>query len=205
MAEDAIYSADGKEFEELIADGGQHAVQINASGTTQPWQMARCPMRRAPRLLSTLPRRSAILRRSSLLMKPMSPSPAGKTDQGGRLRTLIDVEVACAANPSGWPDGHFDLIVLSEIGYYLERDAFLETIDRAAKGLSVGGTLLASHWRHPEDDYLRGGDEVHRLMAATLQERLGWSRLIRHEEEDFLVEVWSADARSISRREGLRP
>lgn len=122
-----------------------------------------------------------------------------------RLRGLSHVEVSHARIPSQWPDGRFDLIVLSEIGYYLDDDAFHQTIDRAMQSLEAGGTLIASHWRHPEGDYVRGGDDVHRLMGEVFQQRCGWTRLLRHEEEDFLVEAWSPDGRSVARREGLRP
>jgi hypothetical protein len=122
-----------------------------------------------------------------------------------RLAALANVEVECAAIPAGWPAGRFDLIVLSEIGYYLDDDAFHETMRLAAESLAAGGALLASHWRHPESDYRRSGDDVHRLMATAFQQRSGWSRLLRHEEEDFLLDVWSPDGRSVARREGLRP
>lgn len=122
-----------------------------------------------------------------------------------RLAHLPHVEVACAQIPAGWPEGRFDLVVLSEIGYYLDDHALRQTIDRAVASLAAGGTLLASHWRHPEGDYFRSGDDVHWLMGAVVQEYHGWTRLLRHEEEDFLVEVWSLDGRSVARREGLRP
>ncbi|WP_431262367.1 class I SAM-dependent DNA methyltransferase [Roseateles chitinivorans] len=122
-----------------------------------------------------------------------------------RLAALTHVAVQNTSIPAAWPDGRFDLIVLSEIGYYLDDRALRDTIERAAASLTDGGTLIASHWRHPEGDYLRSGDEVHRLMATAFQEHFAWSRLLRHEEEDFLVEVWSPDCRSVARREGLRP
>lgn len=122
-----------------------------------------------------------------------------------RLVQLSHVEVSQARVPAQWPDGRFDLIVLSEIGYYLDDDAFFRTIDCAIQSLDAGGTLLASHWRHPEGDYVRSGDEVHRLMGDAFEQRSGWIRLLRHEEEDFLVEAWSSDGRSVARREGLRP
>lgn len=122
-----------------------------------------------------------------------------------RLSRLSHVEVSQARLPAQWPEGRFDLIVLSEIGYYLDDEAFRRTIDGAMASLDAGGTLLASHWRHPEGDYVRSGDEVHRLMGAAFRQRSGWTRLLRHEEEDFLVEVWSPDDRSVARREGLRP
>jgi hypothetical protein len=35
-------------------------------------------------------------------------------------------------------------------------------------------------------DYPRSGDDVHRVLAA----QPGLARLVRHEEPDFLAEVW---------------
>ncbi|RZI58227.1 MAG: methyltransferase domain-containing protein [Rubrivivax sp.] len=122
-----------------------------------------------------------------------------------RLAHLPQVDLRHAPIPAQWPEGRFDLIVLSEIGYYLDDDAFHATIDRAVASLADGGTLIASHWRHPEGDYFRSGDDVHRHMAVAFEQQSGWTRLSRHEEDDFLVDVWSSDSRSVARREGLRP
>jgi len=33
---------------------------------------------------------------------------------------------------------------------------------------------------------------------------LGLTRLLRHEEDDFLLQVWSRDGRSVAEREGIR-
>jgi len=98
---------------------------------------------------------------------------------------------------AGLPDGPFDLIVLSEVGYYFgdDLDAVLAGVHAT---LAPTGDLVACHWRHAVDDYPLSGDAVHDRIAA-----LGLSRLVRHEEADFLLEVWSADARSVGQREGL--
>ncbi len=66
--------------------------------------------------------------------------------------------------------------------------------------LGAGGTLVACHWRHPEGDFRRTGDEVHARLAAVP----GLHTLMRHEEDDFLLEVLSADPRSVAVRTGLR-
>ncbi|ANH67805.1 SAM-dependent methyltransferase [Mitsuaria sp. 7] len=139
----------------------------------------------------------------SLLCSDVSPAAADHARQ--RLACLPHVDVQTGAIPGRWPEGRFDLIVLSEIGYYLDDDAFDNTLERTVTSLEADGTVLASHWRHPEGDYFRNGDDVHRRMAAVFQERFGWTQLLRHEEDDFLVEVWSPDGRSVARREGLRP
>ncbi len=122
-----------------------------------------------------------------------------------RLADCVNVQVERATMPAHWPDERFDLIVLSEFGYYLEADALAGVIERSASTLMPGGTIIACHWRRAEGDYLRLGDEVHRLMHDGFTGRHGLTRLSRLEEDDFLIEVWSDDARAVSEREGPQP
>jgi len=61
--------------------------------------------------------------------------------------------------PEEYPDGDFDLVVASEVLYYLDRAALRDTIERFA------GTLLAVHWRGPTERYPFTGDEVHHHLA----------------------------------------
>jgi LmbE family N-acetylglucosaminyl deacetylase len=95
------------------------------------------------------------------------------------------------------PEGPFDLIVLSEVGYYFG-DALDDVLARTVDALAPSGDLVACHWRHPVEDYPLSGDDVHARLDAW-----GLTRLVRHEEADFLLEVWSSDARSVAQREGL--
>ncbi|MBF4630600.1 PIG-L family deacetylase [Clavibacter michiganensis subsp. phaseoli] len=99
-----------------------------------------------------------------------------------------------------WPDGAFDLVVMSEVGYYLDDAAFDRVLAALPDALGATGTLVACHWRHPEGDFRRTGDEVHARLAAVP----GLHVLARHEEDDFLLEVLSADPRSVATRTGLR-
>ena len=78
-----------------------------------------------------------------------------------RLRGRAGVEVRQLSAPDEWPDGRFDLVVLSEVGYYLSRDDLGELVRKAAGSLDPDGALLAVHWRHPVADYPLSGDEVH--------------------------------------------
>jgi SAM-dependent methyltransferase len=101
--------------------------------------------------------------------------------------------------PAQWPAGAFDLIVLSEVLYYLGDDDLARVLDLAAGSLTEGGTLLAVHWRHPVADYPRTGDDVHAALGRT---RL--SRLARHIEDDFIAEVYvDGPAVSVATAEGL--
>jgi trans-aconitate methyltransferase len=120
----------------------------------------------------------------------------------GRTRDLPNVRVERRQIPHEWPERRFDLIVFSEILYYLGDRDLEQVLDYGVHALEPGGTLLAVHWRHPVADYPRSGDDVHRALAA----RAGLARLVSHQEEDFLAEVYRrADGRpvSVARAAGL--
>ena len=119
-----------------------------------------------------------------------------------RTRDLPNVRVERRQIPHEWPEGRFDLIVFSEILYYLGDRDLEQALDYSVHALEPGGTLLAVHWRHPVTDYPRSGDDVHRVLAA----RPGLARLVSHQEEDFLAEVYRrAEGRpvSVARAAGL--
>jgi SAM-dependent methyltransferase len=103
-----------------------------------------------------------------------------------RTRDLAHVRVERRDIPGQWPSGRFDLIVFSEILYYFGDRDLEQVLDCAVAALEPQGTLLAVHWRHPVADYPRSGDNVHRVLAA----RPGLARLVRHQEPDFLAEVY---------------
>jgi SAM-dependent methyltransferase len=103
-----------------------------------------------------------------------------------RTKHLPQVRVEQRDIASQWPAGRFDLVVFSEILYYLGDHDLEQLLDRAAAALQPDGTLLAVHWRHPVADYPRSGDDVHRVLGT----RPGLARLVRHAEPDFLAEVY---------------
>jgi SAM-dependent methyltransferase len=94
----------------------------------------------------------------------------------------------------------FDLIILSEIGYYLQAGELALLAARCATALAPGGTLLLCHWRAPFADRCLPTQQVH----GAFDNNAALHRLLRHEEDDFLLEAWSNEARSVAEREGLR-
>lgn len=84
-----------------------------------------------------------------------------------------------------------DLLVLSEVLYYLDPDDLRAVLAQVPEAVRPGGTLLAVHWRHPVADYPQSGDAVHAALRAALD----WPRVAVHEEPDFLLDCWvAADA-----------
>lgn len=102
--------------------------------------------------------------------------------------------------PEQWPERRFDLIVISEVAYYLDPKVLEELIELALLSLAPDGQLLACHWRAPIEGCALTGDEVH----ALLHNALGWPRLAQHVEDDFILEVWGRDPMSVASLEGLR-
>ena len=64
--------------------------------------------------------------------------------------------------PEEFPPRSFELIVASEVLYYLDRPAFEAMLDR------LRCTVLAVHWRHPTRIYPMTGDEVHNALTRRL-------------------------------------
>ncbi|MGZ4721601.1 PIG-L family deacetylase [Oryzihumus sp.] len=136
----------------------------------------------------------------SLLAVDLAQSAVDEARQ--RTAGMPGVEVRCLQTPAEWPEGAFDLIVLSEVGYYLDTAGVERLLDRCLSSLTPDGVLLLCHWRHPVADYPLRGDEVHRLALA----REDLAPLVRHVEEDFLLDVLvRPPARSVARAGGLLP
>lgn len=117
-----------------------------------------------------------------------------------RLLGFAHAQVQQSRLPQQWPAGPFDLIVLSELCYYLDIDDLNTLIDRALASLVDDGQLLACHWRPAIEGCPQTAEEVH----ALLQKRLDMPHLARHHETDFLLDLWGRDGASVATREGLR-
>jgi SAM-dependent methyltransferase len=67
--------------------------------------------------------------------------------------------------PEGWPDSAFDLIVLSEVLYYLAEPDARRVADLAARALRPRGTILLVHFLG-ETDYPLTGDEAAEIFLS---------------------------------------
>ncbi len=103
-----------------------------------------------------------------------------------RLIGVSHAQVEQGRLPADWPGERFDLIVLSEIGYYLDPTQWLQVIEQSVASLTQDGGLLACHWLHPIEGCPQTGHQVHALLAS----HLPLYPLFRHEESDFLLEYW---------------
>jgi alkylation response protein AidB-like acyl-CoA dehydrogenase/SAM-dependent methyltransferase len=85
----------------------------------------------------------------------------------GERRLPANVALVQARFPDETPDGEFDLIVCSEVLYYLTPAELWRAVRWLRSRLRSGATLLAVSWRGHGDEPMRGED-VHDLLAQEL-------------------------------------
>lgn len=115
-------------------------------------------------------------------------SSAALAHAARRLAHLPDARTRHLTVPDDWPEGNFDLIVVSEVGYYLSPEELSGLFARIDAALLPGGTLALCHWRHPIDGWELDGDSVH----AAARQQLGWADAGQYRERDFVLEVFRA-------------
>jgi hypothetical protein len=101
---------------------------------------------------------------------------------------------------SPWPQGHFDLVMLSEVGYYLSAETLRAVFDRECPRLAPGATVMAAHWRHRVAEYPLSGDQTNDIVAATE----GLHHVAGYRDEDMVIDVFdTATAISVAARTGV--
>jgi SAM-dependent methyltransferase len=111
-------------------------------------------------------------------------SPLALASARQRCKGRDGVSVLQLSVPEQWPDGNFDLVVLSELGYYFPPTELQVLIERTAASLRPDGEIVAVHWRR-ETDYPMTGDEVHAAIRATP----GLTGVAHYEEDPFILDV----------------
>ncbi|HEY9311725.1 SAM-dependent methyltransferase [Williamsia sp.] len=117
-----------------------------------------------------------------------------------RLEPFADrVEVQTRDFVADWPTGTFDLIVLSEVLYYLDPAQFDAVVEQSRQSLAEDGHLVAVHWRRKVEEYPTSGDRVHELLSqADLPHVAGYR------DGDFLLDIYSSTAgQTAAELEGL--
>jgi SAM-dependent methyltransferase len=100
-----------------------------------------------------------------------------------------------------WPDETFDLVVVSEMLYYLDPSYARQFMDEAADHLAPEGELVLVHWRERVPEYPLTGDEAHAIALDTQ----GLEPQASYQDADLVLHLLArTGTASTATREGLR-
>ncbi|HEY5302870.1 MAG TPA: SAM-dependent methyltransferase [Acidimicrobiales bacterium] len=105
-----------------------------------------------------------------------------------RLCAKKNVTIGCYAIPDQWPEGSFDLVVLSEVAYYFDSSTLDRVVQCVLGSLDIGGHLVGVHWSG-DTDYPLTAEQVHHQINGYSQFR----RVARYAEDLFILDVWEKD------------
>ncbi|RIV18503.1 methyltransferase domain-containing protein [Fibrisoma montanum] len=109
-----------------------------------------------------------------------------------RLAELPQVSVQQMSIPAQFPDDQFDLILLSEVGYYLTIDDLRRAQQLMHEHLQPGGHLLLVHWTPFVPDYPLTGDQVHEVfLEQTVGAQPMWQHLTGQRAEQYRLDLFS--------------
>jgi SAM-dependent methyltransferase len=102
----------------------------------------------------------------------------------GRCAGLDHVTIARMKIPADWPDGNFDVILFSEVLYYLSAADLAETARRTQASLKPGGSALLVHYTLPTN-YPQSGDLATELFIATT----GFRPIMQRREAEYRLDL----------------
>jgi trans-aconitate methyltransferase len=107
-----------------------------------------------------------------------------------RLENVPQVRIEKMAVPQQFPEGSFDLILISEVGYYLSEADLHILIQKCVEQLVPGGNLLLVHWTPEVHDYPLTGDEVHDNFMQQAGESGPLQHLHYKREEKYRLDLF---------------
>ena len=107
-----------------------------------------------------------------------------------RLRKQAHVRIMEASFPEQAPPGRWDLVVCSEVLYYLDRETLEQATEWLQDRLLEGATVLAVDWRGPAKTEPHDGDDVHDL----LRERLVSWHVLEGRQPGYRLDRFDGDA-----------
>jgi SAM-dependent methyltransferase len=116
-------------------------------------------------------------------------SPTASAQAQERCAHLPQIEVRCAALPDGVPAKDFDLLILSEIGYYFTAQVWQRISYALVDSIPQGATVLAAHWLGHSLDHCLTGDEVHEVLLAHPKLRVDHAERNQNMRLDRLVRL----------------
>lgn len=105
-----------------------------------------------------------------------------------RCRDLLNVRFETMQIPNEFPTENFDLIVVSEVGYYLAPTDWQIAADKIIRHTNPGGNIVLVHWTPFVHDYPQTGDQVHERFFAQAQPSA--AHIFASRADKYRIDVW---------------
>lgn len=93
--------------------------------------------------------------------------PAAVAMARSRCASIPGVSIEQMQVPQQWPDGKFDLILFSEVLYFLDEDDLRETCEHTLRSLLPGALVLLVNYTGKTDDPINGDDAASLFIEAS--------------------------------------
>lgn len=105
-----------------------------------------------------------------------------------RCRDFDNITFKLHQFPQELPDQTFDLVVISEVAYYLSANDWKMAIENLWSKLDSGAQIILVHWLPEVHDYPQTGDEVHQIFGDLMQKKM--QNIFSKREENYRMDVW---------------
>lgn len=90
--------------------------------------------------------------------------------------------------PRELPDDDFDLIMVSEVAYYLSPTDWEFAMERLYTKMRTKANLVLVHWLPEVHDYPQTGDQVHDTFGQNMKGRM--TNIFSSRAENYRIDVW---------------
>ena len=126
---------------------------------------------------------------------------AALQNAAARCNDLPRVQFARMVVPQDWPEGKFDLILFSEVLYYLSAADRLTAARLSLHSLLPGGTIILVNWHGPTDGDCSGDEAAKQFIAACATIL---RPVLQQRAEKYRIDVLFSHLPGLGRRQAFR-
>jgi SAM-dependent methyltransferase len=105
-----------------------------------------------------------------------------------RCESLQNVRFKLLDIKEEFPNADFDLILVSEVGYYLSKDDWQKLMSKIFEHLNKSGQAGLIHWTDFVEDYPQTGDEIHDSFAEFARGK--FKQIESKREKKYRLDIW---------------
>jgi trans-aconitate methyltransferase len=108
-----------------------------------------------------------------------------------RCKHLSQVHFKKMKVPQEFPVNEFDLILISEVGYFFPVDDWFTLVENTYSHLTGHGQIALVHWLPEVIDFPQTGEEVHESFAQYMSGKMQNIRQLR--TDHYRIDIWQKD------------